>query len=81
MDASHRPSQEEIAPTLGALSAALRSNDMQALELFDSLAARHGQSPTREWQALQVAMDNFDTEEALHIVEKLLSPTHACPSA
>ncbi|NLC36617.1 MAG: Hpt domain-containing protein [Alcaligenaceae bacterium] len=60
---------------LAALKAALLDHDMQSLELCDELMAMCNIEATPELQRLQSAMDAFETEEALRIVDSLLT-TH-----
>lgn len=64
-------SPADYAVILTALGEALRVNDMQALDLFDELLASYAGPPDPGLQALQKAMDDFDTDSALRIVMHL----------
>ncbi|MBJ7221042.1 MULTISPECIES: response regulator [unclassified Brenneria] len=61
---------------LAELAAALQTNDMAELDLFDALLARHGADLSPQTQALCDAMDAFDTDTALAIVQAWLEERH-----
>lgn len=66
------PADDDVlAKDLAELAAALRTSDMVSLDLFDALLARHRARLGPQAQPLCDAMNAFDTESALVIIQAL----------
>jgi CheY-like chemotaxis protein/HPt (histidine-containing phosphotransfer) domain-containing protein len=69
-----------LAADLDKLAGLLAVQDMDSLDLFDALSARHGQAlHGPAWDALRNAMRVFDTAAALDAIRQLRPPRQDAP--